>query len=175
MTNFQPGHPAADEFAGHFGNYIGLVPEDDILDVLQSQAGEVEALLGGIGDERSRHRYGEGKWSIREVIGHITDGERVFAYRATAFARGESQPLPSFEENAYVESSSFDAVPLRNLLDAFADQRRATISMFRTLPAEAWTRKGTASGKAVSVRALAYIMAGHVRHHLRILRERYLS
>ena len=175
MTNFKPGIPGADEYAAHYGNYIRLVPEDDILGALESQDGEFESLLAGIGEERSLRRYAEGKWSIRETIGHIVDGERVFAYRAAAFARGEAQPQPGFDQDDYMKYSGFDAVPLRDLLDTFHAQRRATLTMLRTMPVEAWTRQGTASEAKISVRALVYTIAGHARHHLQILRERYLA
>lgn len=167
--------PAPTEYAPHFGTYVDLVPEEDIVSVLESQVAEIESLFGSISEERSLHRYAPGKWSIREVAGHLTDGERVFAFRAVAFARGDAQPLPGFEEGDYVRNASFDSFTLRQLVAALLDQRRATLSMFRTLQPEAWSRSGIANGKSITVNALAYTMAGHLRHHFKVLRERYLS
>jgi hypothetical protein len=119
------------------------------------------------------HRYAPGKWSVREVFGHLGDGERVFGYRAACISRGDRTPLPRFDENLYVANAAFDHTAVAVLADELLHLRAANLAMLRRLDAEAWKRVGTASERSISVRALSFIMAGHVRHHLRILRERY--
>lgn len=166
--------PDRTEAAEYYFTYIDQVPEGDICDVLETQAPETLRLLGGISEERSRHRYAPDKWTIREVVGHINDTERLFLFRALWFARGFADPLPSFDQNVAIEHAGADARPWTSHLEEFQAIRAATLSFFRHLPPEAWTRRGTASGNPFSVRALAYITAGHVAHHVRILRERYL-
>ena len=155
--------------------YAHLVPEDDVVGVLEAQQKELDDLLRPLGPEKAGHRYGEGKWSIRQVVGHVTDAERVFAYRLMTFARGGDEPLPGFDENVFVENAAFDAQPLGALLDAFDATRQSTLHLLRQLPAEAWTRGGIANNKPVDVRTLARVLAGHARHHTKILRERYLT
>lgn len=171
--------PGADEFAPYYGKYIERVPAADgdgvFLDLLGRQLGETKALLGGLAEARALHRYAPGKWSVKEVVGHLCDSERVFAYRAMRIARGDETPLASFDENAFVPPGRFDERPLADLIAEFAVVRQATVALFRGLPVESLVRRGTASGKTVSVRALAYIIAGHERHHVEILRERYLQ
>ena len=167
------GPPAATEYAPYFERYVALVRGDDILGTLAEQAEEVRRVLSRVPEARGGLRYAEGKWSIREVLGHCTDAERVFGYRALAFARGEKAPLPSFDENEYARTAGHDGVPLADLLEEFGTVRAGTLHLLRRFPAEAWLRVGVASGKPVSVRALAHIMAGHVAHHLAILHERY--
>lgn len=165
--------PDPADYASSYAGYIGLVPGDDVLAALRSS--DTEQLLRSISEEKSHHRYAEGKWSIRQVVGHITDAEQVFAFRARAFARGEAQPLPGFDENAYMEHASFDRVPLATLVDAFVAARRSTILLLETCPDEAWERAGVANGVRITVRALAFTIAGHERHHCGVLRERYLG
>ena len=166
--------PAADEFAPPYAGYVSrIADEEDILEVLQRQLGEVLARLEAIPEARGEHRYAPGKWSVKEVVGHLADSERIFAYRALRFARGDTSPLPGFDENAYVPEMAAGPRTLRDLAAEWADVRRATVSLFRHLPAEAWWRRGPASGHPVTVRALAYIIAGHVRHHLEVLAGRY--
>jgi hypothetical protein len=167
------GEPEASEYAPYYERYVALVRGGDILEVLARQADKVRRTLSGVAEERAGYRYAPDKWTIREVVGHWTDAERVFAYRALGFARDEKTPLPSFDENEYARRSGHDGVPLPELLEEFASVRGATIALLRHLSVEAWQRTGVASGKPVSVRALAFIMAGHVKHHLAILRERY--
>jgi hypothetical protein len=168
------GRPAADEHAPYYGRYIGLVPEEDVLAVLAGQLDEVLPFLHGLAD-RADHRYAPGKWSIKEVVGHVTDTERVMAYRALRFARGDETPVPGFEQDDWMRHSPFGACRLADLVDEWGHVRRANIAFFRQLAPEAWSRRGTASGNPVTVRALAYILPGHVRHHLNVLRERYLG
>lgn len=163
----------ANEYAAHFDTYLKNVPEDDALAAIESQSTETQKLFAGLDETRAAHRYAEGKWSIKEVIGHLIDGERVFSYRALAISRGERQPLPSWDENAYIATANYDSWSIGDLIEQFALLRRANIVLFRNMPQEAWTRRGTASGREISVRALAGVIVGHERHHIRILRERY--
>ena len=170
-----PGRPQPDEHAPYFSRYIELVPEEDLLGAIETQTRETAALLAGVGEEKAAFRYAPDKWSIKQLVGHVTDAERVFAFRLLAFARGEQSPLPGFDENVYVENAGFDARPFAELLDAFAATRRATLLLLRGLPPEAWTRSGTANEKPISVRAVAYTLLGHELHHVKVLRERYLQ
>jgi hypothetical protein len=167
------GQPLESEYAPYYQNYVGQVTEQEILPVLRSELDALDVLLGRVTAERETYRYAEGKWSIREIVGHLIDGERVFGYRAFCIARGEQQDLPGFEQNDYIVSAPYDRIDLEDLLSEFRLVRLSNIAMFRTLDEEAWQRIGTANGNQVSVRALAFIMAGHVRHHMGVLRERY--
>jgi hypothetical protein len=165
--------PAETEYAPFYARYVALVPEADVLAVLERQAEEIGVLAASVPRERESWRYAEGKWSVREVLGHLVDGERVFGYRAFCFSRGETAPLPSFDENRYVAAARSDAIPLRELVEELALVRQSNLVVLRRLEPPEWTRAGTASGHPVSVRALAWVMAGHPRHHVAILRERY--
>ena len=167
-----PERPEEHEFAPFYAGYISLVPEDDILQVLADQVDEVRFLAAAIPPERETYRYAPGKWSIREVVGHITDGERVFGHRAFCIARGEQASLPAFDEQAYMKESNYGDRPLAGLVDDFAALRGVNLAFLGSLPPEAWRRRGTANGVSVTVRALAYMLAGHARHHLVVLRER---
>jgi hypothetical protein len=167
--------PDPSEFAPFYAGYVALVTEGDILRVLETQAADLMRLAREFAPEREQHRYAPGKWSVREVVGHITDAERVFGFRAFCFSRGDRNPLPGFDENDYVAQSGFDRRELADLADDFGRIRQVNLAALRLLDEEAWRRTGTASGKPVSVRALAYIMAGHVRHHLNILSTRYAA
>jgi hypothetical protein len=164
--------PLATEYAPYFEKYIALVPEDDILAVLEGQLAETLALLRPVPEEEGSHRHPPFTWSIKEVVGHLTDTERIFGYRALRFARGDATPLPGFDENAYVRAAEFDRVPLRQLVGEFEALRRSHLGLFRSLPEAAWARAGRANDNEVSVRAVAYIIAGHTRHHAAILRRR---
>jgi hypothetical protein len=165
--------PSETEYAPFYAGYVSLVPEADVLGALAAQAEELGRLAASVPAEKERHRYAEGKWSVREVVGHLTDAERVFGYRAFCFSRGEQAALPSFDENAYVAAARSDGVPLRDLVEELVLVRRSNLAFLGRLTEAEWGRVGTASGKPVSVRALAFIMVGHPRHHLGILRERY--
>jgi len=167
------GQPEATEYAPFYETYVKLVRGTDILRTLEEQQATVRKALGKVPEVRGGFRYAEGKWSIREVMGHCSDAERVFGYRALAFARGEKAPLPSFDENEYARIAGHDGVPLADLLEEFGAVRAATLHLLRQFSAEAWRRTGVASGKPISVRAIAFVMAGHVAHHLAILHERY--
>jgi hypothetical protein len=165
--------PAEGEYAPFYARYVALVPETDILAVLERQAGELRQLAASVPAERETYRYAEGKWSVREVLGHLVDGERVFGYRAFCISRGEVAALPSFDENQYVGEARCDAIPLRELAGELALVRESNLAVLRRLEPRQWERVGTASGKPITVRALAWVMAGHPRHHAEILRERY--
>ena len=173
MKILPPDRTEADEY---YFTYIDKVPRDaDIVRLLETQLDETTALLNSISDEKSHHRYAPEKWSIRQSVSHINDTERVFVYRAMWFARAFDLPLPSFDQDIAVANAGADQVPWRAHVDEFRAVRNASISLFKNLPDEAWDRRGIASGKPFTVRALAYMTAGHLTHHLIILRERYLS
>ena len=167
--------PNPDEYFEYYGRYIALVPDGDVRDHLRTQLAETLALLSAVPDARADQAYGAGKWTLKEAILHMSDTERVFAYRTLRIARGDVTPLPGFEQDEWVPHSCANDRPLTSLLLEFASVRAATLALFDSLPAAAWLRKGTASGHAISTRALAYIAAGHERHHLAIIRERYLG
>lgn len=166
--------PAADEFAPYYGTYITRVPDGDVVHTLGAQIVHTLGYLRAIPGSQAGHRYAPGKWSIREVVGHLTDAERIFGYRALRFARGDATPLPGFDENAYVANARLDDRPLASLIDEYEAVRAATIAMFDGLFPEEWIRSGEASGKRMSVRALAWVIAGHELHHLDVLRTRYV-
>ncbi len=169
------GRPASDEAAPYYFNYINQVVGDDILSVLEDQLRETLPLLGGISEEKSLHRYAPDKWSIRETLSHVTDVERLSVYRALWFARGFETPLPSFDQHVGVAGAVADRIPWAAHVEEFERTRLSTVSFFKHLPAEAWPRRGIASDNPFTVRALAYMIAGHLTHHVNILRERYLA
>ncbi|MBK7259156.1 MAG: DinB family protein [Ignavibacteriae bacterium] len=166
--------PQPTEYAPFYETYIALVPGTDVWPALRGQAAEVERLFGGIGADDETFRYAPNKWTFRDVAGHLIDGERIFGARAFCFSRGEQAPLPSFDENVYVVAGKYGGVPLRELVAEFASVRAANIAFLSRLEEERWMRVGTASSRPISVRAIAYILAGHVQHHLGIVEERYL-
>lgn len=168
------GRPQPNEVASYYFTYIDQVPGDDPLPVIETQLDEYESLLSSISEEKSLYRYGADKWSIRQVMNHLNDTERAFVFRALWFARGFSDPLPSYDQEISAEGAKADAVSWAAHVEEFKRIRLSTISLFRNLPREAWMRTGTASGNPFTVRALAFIIPGHVTHHFRILRERYL-
>lgn len=165
--------PGADEYAPFYAGYVAAVADGDIVAALALQGESFLSLLKDIGDEKAGFSYAPGKWTIKEVILHITDGERIFAYRLLRIARGDQTPLSPFDEDAYAPMSGAAARSLDSLLGEFAAVRASTLELLRGLPDAAWTRRGVASGKVVSARALAWIATGHAMHHERILRERY--
>jgi len=170
------GRPADGEFAAYAKSDIDYVPGDDAVEVLTAQGEQVAALLASLGEESIRGlRYAPGKWTVKEVIGHLIDDERIFAYRALCVARGDARPLPGFEENDYVAATDFESRPLANLLAEYRAVRAATLALFEPLTAAEWQRRGIVNGYEASVRGLAFHMAGHELHHLRTLRERYLQ
>jgi DinB superfamily len=168
------GRPAPNEAAPYYFGYINRVSGDDILRTLQSQLDETLPFLRGIAEEKSLYRYAPEKWSIRQMWGHVNDTERVFLMRALWFARKFETALPSFDQEIAVANANSDEVPWARHVEEFREIRLATISFFRNLPEEAWTQTGTASGNPFSVRACAFIVAGHVTHHAGVLHEKYL-
>lgn len=172
MSN--PGRPQAGEHAPYFSRYIDLVPEEDVIGAIEAQGRELTALLSPLGEEKAAFRYAPEKWSVKQVLGHVTDAERIFDYRLLSIARGETKPLPGFDENDYMRGANFDQRSFADLLDDFDATRRSTITLLRGLSDDAWTRAGTANENNTSVRAIAYMVAGHARHHLGVLRSRYL-
>jgi DinB superfamily len=167
--------PDRTEAADYYFTYIDQVPTGGICEILETQSAETLALLRAISAEQSLHRYAPDKWSIRQVISHVNDAERVFTLRALWFARGFDAALPSFDQNVAISAADADERSWASHVDEFAAVRHATLALFQHLPAHAWDRRGIASGNPFTVRALAYISAGHVTHHMTILRERYLQ
>ncbi|HYC93305.1 MAG TPA: DinB family protein [Thermoanaerobaculia bacterium] len=165
--------PTPTDYAPPHAGYVDLVDEEDILSAMQEQSSQTQKLLASLDEQRATYRYGADKWSIKEVIGHIVDAERIIGYRALAVARGDTQPLPGFDENAYVQNAAFDAWKLGDLAEEYALVRRSNIVFFQNLQPEAWDRRGIANQHPVSVRGLAYVIVGHERHHLQVLREKY--
>jgi DinB family protein len=168
------GRPESTEAAGYYFTYIDQVVGDDIASIIEGQLDESLDVFGRISNERSLYRYAPDKWSIRQVLNHITDTERAFAFRALWFARGFEAPLPGYDQNIAAAGAAADGVSWSAHIEEFRRVRLSTISLFRNLPAEAWMRCGIASDNPFTVRAMAFIIAGHVTHHLTILRERYL-
>ena len=173
MTTNPIARPAPGEYNSYYQKYVNLVPDGNLIDILQHQGGETVSLLRGISEEKSTFAYAPGKWTIREMLGHVTDTERVFTYRSLSFARADPSPLPSFDENVWAATSNAGLRPLEDLIDDFIAVRAATLALFRGLSAADFARGGVASGNPVTVRALAWITAGHERHHVNILRDRY--
>jgi DinB family protein len=170
-----PARPARDEAADYYFRYIDRVPETGVLALLQSQLDEVLPLFASISEAKSLYRYAPDKWSIRQLVSHLSDCERLFQSRAFWFARGFETPLPSFDEKVCAAAADADRIPWADHLEEFRRVRLAGLSFFRHLPEESWMRRGVASGNPFTVRALAYIIAGHTIHHAGVLKERYLQ
>lgn len=168
------GLPEPNEAAPYYFKYVDRVQNDDVISVLEAQLNEALVFLSGISEEKSLHRYAPEKWSIRQVLNHVTDTERVFLFRAFWFARGFDSPLPSFDEKVSAAASRADNLSWDRHVEEFRGARLATLTFFRNLPDEAWMRSGIASDNPFTVRAVAYIVAGHAAHHVAILQERYL-
>jgi hypothetical protein len=167
-------HPAPGDAAPYYFKYIDRISTDNIVGLLKSQLDDTLSFLGGISEERSLHRYALDKWSIRQVLNHVNDAERVFLFRAFWFARGFDSPLPSFEQDVAAGTARSDEFPWKDHVEEFKNVRLSTFAFFRNLPADAWSRGGRASGNFFTLNALAHILAGHVAHHRAILEERYL-
>lgn len=173
LTTARPG---TDEYAPDFAGYVARIGDDEnIVTVLTDQLDEVIARLGALPDSRGDYRYAAGKWSLKEVIGHLSDTERVFAYRALSIARGDTTHLPSFDDQAWVAEMGAGDRTLADIVEEFEIVRRASFALFRHLPPTAWSRRGTAANHPASVRGLAFVMAGHARHHLEVVEARYLG
>jgi hypothetical protein len=165
--------PTEAEYAPFYARYLSLVPEEDLLEALEVQPAWLRGRLAGVPTERETRRYEPGKWSVRQVVGHMSDVERVLGYRAFCISRGETAALPGFDEKAYVAGSRYEDRPLADLTTDFTRAREANLVVLRQLDPEAWMRQGVANGSPVSVRALGFILAGHARHHVRVLESRY--
>lgn len=174
MTTSALIRPEPIEYAAFYRGYVELVPEGDILEILAREGEESAAFFESIPEAMTLFRYAPGKWSVKQVLNHVSDAERVFAYRALRFGRRDTTPLPGFDENDYAEHAPSDARPWDDLVAEFRHVRRATVSLFQSFTPEDVLRRGSASGAEVSVRALAYITAGHALHHVQMIRERYL-
>lgn len=173
MTAVTIGRPETDEFSPYYADYIGRVPEADPVAVLDAESATTRKLLGGVAEKDAGFRYAPDKWSVKEIVGHLCDTERVMSYRALCIARGDTTPLPGFDENAFVPAADFGRRPLAELVSELSDVRRATLALFRSFREADWRRIGNANGKRISVRALGYIIPGHERHHVMVLREKY--
>ncbi|MGG2024552.1 DinB family protein [Gottfriedia sp. S16(2024)] len=165
--------PNLNEYNPHFKGYIGLVPEGDLQTILRKQLDESISFFKGISKEKSEYRYAEGKWSIKEVLGHLVDTERIMCYRLLAIARGDHNPLPSFDENAYNDHANFNRLKLEQIIYEFQTVRQATLSMLENLSNETFENEGNVLNHPMTPRAIAYIIAGHELHHLKIINERY--
>jgi hypothetical protein len=168
-----PGRPQPDEFAAFYATYVNLVPDGEILGQLREGFERASASLSALTPEQAQFRYAPDKWSVRQVVGHLSDAERVFAYRALRFARADETPLPGFDEQTWMPNADFEARDLPDLLNEWRSVRASSLALFSSLSSRAWMRRGVASGNVMSVRALAYTTAGHELHHLKMLRERY--
>jgi hypothetical protein len=166
--------PERDEYAPYYARYIDLVPQGDILSYLEQQRNAFSARLAEIPSDKAEHRYAEGKWSVKEVVGHVIDMERVFLYRALSFARADAGPIPGVEQDDWVAAAGFDRRTLESLREEFHHLRSSGIVMLRSFDEATSVRRGVASGCEFTVRAIPYVLAGHLDHHARVLEERYL-
>jgi len=165
--------PAADEYLDYYDRYVSLVPDGDIVEILKDQVETSVSYLSRLSEEQGNFRYAPGKWSVKECLGHMIDAERIFAYRAMRIARNDRTPIEGFEQDDYIKYGSFDACSLASLVAEFQAVRESTEYLFEHLAEEAWTRRGIANKNEISVRALAYIMAGHELHHIAVLKSKY--
>ena len=166
--------PDKAEYDPYYERYVSLVENDDIIDTLAAQPAALQDLIAAMPEDKGTFAYAEGKWSIKELLGHLIDGERMFAYRLFRISRGDKTPIEGFEQDGYIENAHSNTRSFAELLEEFALLRRANMIFFNNLTDDGWARVGTANNVKVSVRALVYIMAGHIEHHLNILKERYL-
>lgn len=169
------GRPLPTEYAPYAQADIDLVEGDDIVATLGAQREMVLSLLGSVSEERASFAYAPGKWSLKQVVGHLSDDERIFAYRALCIARGDARPLPGFDENEYMAAAGFESRTLADLLAEYRTVRWATLTLFASLPDEAWVRRGIVNGYEATPRGLAFHIAGHELHHVRVLRDKYLG
>jgi hypothetical protein len=175
LPTFAPGKPGSDEYAPYYRTYVSLVPENDIVAALEKQAQETVSLLASRKEADGDFSYGPGKWSLKEVLGHLIDSERVFSYRIMRIARNDKTPMEGFEQDDYVQYGPFRRSTLAALVEEFKSVRLATLSLLRGLDEDSWMRRGVANKNEVSVRGIAYIIAGHELHHRKILQEKYLA
>nr|HJW44620.1 DinB family protein [Geothrix sp.] len=166
--------PLPGEYSEGLAPYIQEAPAGDVLVQLQAQLEEADTLFGALSEAQGAYRYAPGKWSLKALVQHLSDAERIFAYRCLRIGRGDTTPLPGFDEDAYAAAADADRRPLADLLADFRATRVATLSLFRLMPDKGWDCQGTSNGKALSARSLPYICLGHAAHHLKVVRERYL-
>lgn len=174
-SSFTVGRPEPGEYAPYYDRYISLIAGNDIVGTLESQRRQMMLLLCGRDEPEGDFRYAPGKWSAKEVLGHVCDCERIFAYRALRISRGDRTPIEGFEQDDYITNGPFGQRPLAEIIDDYLAVRRATLTLFRNLQEEAWTRRGIANKNEISVRAVAYTLAGHELHHRRILEQKYFG
>jgi uncharacterized damage-inducible protein DinB len=167
--------PETNEFAPYYNNYISLIEGDDVMPILNSQSAEIRSIFANVPEEKGSYAYADGKWTVKELLSHLIDGERIFAYRILRISRGDKTSIEGFEQDDYIENSNANNRLFADLLDEFDLQRRSNQLLLNNISDEGSKRMGTASDNPVSVRALTYIMAGHVRHHIKILNERYFG
>lgn len=167
--------PSVNEYPEYYVPYVSLVPDGELLSILQENLEKMNSLAERLSEENSLFRYADNKWSIKEVLGHITDTERIMGYRLMRVGRGDQTPLAGFDENLYVKGAQTDRLPLKAILEDFAAVRKATITLIQNMPENAWTNIGLANGYDITARAIAYIIAGHETHHRNIITGRYLS
>jgi DinB superfamily len=175
MSTATIGRPQPGEYAPYYDRYISLVQGDNILEILDDERRQFVLMMSGRSEDDGNFRYAAGKWTVKELIGHINDTERIFAYRILRIARGDQTPIEGFEQDDYVRNADFNSRSLEEMVEDYIAVRRATLSLLRNLSPEAWTRKGIANNNEVTVRAIAYTLAGHDLHHRRILEERYFE
>lgn len=166
--------PSKEEYVAHFGRYVDLVPEREIRNVLEQSLKTTTELYATFTEDRGSYRYTPEKWSLKQVLGHVTDNERIMSYRALRIARGDRTQLAGYDENVLMSNASFDEMPLTAIVDDYVAVRRATFTLLNGISDEAWTRMGVVNGNETSARAWIYILAGHELHHLNVIRERYL-
>ena len=174
MSTTVIGKPAPSEYGAYFGRYITLVPDSDIFAVLQDQMKSTRTLLDTVSEEKGNHRYEAGKWSIKELVGHVIDTERIFVYRALRFARNDQTELPGFDQDTFAASANFANIALSDIVQEYQAVRSATVFFFKHLATDAWSRRGIANNNEMTVRAVAFTIAGHELHHMDILKKRYL-
>ncbi|MHA6530739.1 DinB family protein [Paenibacillus sp. BAC0078] len=168
--------PERSEYNDYTARYVSLVPsEGDLATILRVQSNLIFELLGGLTEEQGSYRYAPDKWSIKQLIGHLTDNDRIMSYRLLAIARGEQAPLPGYDENSYAAAGEFDRFTLQEMVQHYKLVRQSTLALLESLPEEVWTRMGTASNASISVRAIACVIIGHELHHMGVLKERYLN
>ena len=167
--------PETNEFATYYNTYISLIDGDGVMPILDAQSAELRTVFSDVSEEKGAFAYAPGKWTLKEAISHLIDGERIFAYRVLRISRGDETPIEGFEQDGYIENSNANNRPFADLLDEFDLQRKANLLMLNNLDEAGSLRMGTASNSPISARALTYIMAGHVKHHINVLRERYLT
>jgi len=167
--------PETTEFAPYYNNYISLVDGDNVLPIMEKQPGELRAMFASVSEDKGTFAYADGKWTVKELLSHLIDGERIFAYRVLRISRGDETPIEGFEQDDYIATSNANNRSFSDLLDEFDLQRRSNMLMLNNISDEGSKRMGTASDNPVSTRALVYCLAGHVRHHVKILNERYLA